>query len=341
MSLAPSLSLTLGSLRYDTQSASAHICLATLPRGSSAEIVLPASVRFEAVPGDKAECSVDGGEGAQKVLTGKVRYLRRGFDQIAVTIADCGAELSAYRPSATLEAQDAGAIVNKLASDVSAATGTVDIDLDLAAYAAHPTRTAAEHIASLAFLSGGLAYTDGDGSLNVRKRPSGPADSALKYGREIIRCDVRDAAPVNPQRFAMGFGPAGSGGAPDALRQTVDALPGEVADGRVGVRRVPVLALRIPSAAASASGSMQAVAAAQTKQLTASCFLLAGLRPGNVIEIQSTPDDLASGPWLVTRVEHKLQRGAGETRFWAETTAGSSLLNSLLGAALGAVGGLL
>jgi len=60
-----------------------------------------------------------------------------------------------------------------------------------------------------------------------------------------------------------------------------------------------------------------------------------------VAKVPTTPDDLASGPWLVTRVEHKLQRGAGETRFWAETTAGSSLLDSLLGAALGAVGGLL
>ena len=341
MSLAPALSVTLGSLRYDTHAAGASICLALLPRGNSAEVALPATLRFEASSGDKAIISLDGGEGAQTVLTGKVTSIRRDLEFIRVLMSDIG-DLASYRPSATLEGQDAKAVVNKLASDVSLSTGDVDIDLDLGAFVAHPGRTAAEHIAQLAELAGGIAYSDGDGSLNVKQKPSGPADSALKYGREPISYETRSASALSPQRFAMGFGPAGSGGADDVLRPSVDAIPGSAADGGVGVWRVPTPLLRVPSAATAASGALQGIAAAQAERVTAHCFLLPSLRPGHVIEVQELPNGLSKGPWLITRVQHSFERGFGTTRFWGETaTASPSLLGGLLGAAAGAIGGLL
>lgn len=340
MSLAPALSVTLGSLRYDTHAACASIRLALLPRGSSAEIALPSNVRFEAATGDKAVVSLDGGEGAKTVLTGKVHSIRREFDFIRVTVTDSG-DLTGYRPSATLEGQNAQDVVKKLASDVSVSTNEVDIDLDLAVYVAHPGRTAAEHIAKLAELGGGIAYTDGDGSLNAKKKPSGPADSALKFGREIMAYETRSADALSPQRFAMGFGPAGSGGADDALRQSVDAIPGSAAEGGAGVWRVPAPVLRVPSAATTASGALQSIAAGQAQRVTAHCFLLPALRPGNVTEVQDLPDKLSTGPWLITCVEHRFECGSGTTRFWGETaTAAPSLLGGLLSAAAGAIGGL-
>ena len=279
MSLAPALSMTLGNLRYDTHAAGASICLAMLPRGNSADMALPSTVRFEASIGDKAVVSLDGGEGAQTVLTGKVHAIRREFEFIRVIMSDIG-DLAGYRPSATLEGQDAQSVVNKLASDVSLSTNDVDIDLDLAVYVAHPGRTAAEHIAKLAELSGGIAYSDGDGSLNVKQKPSGPADSALKYGREVISYQTRSAGALSAQRFAMGFGPAGSGGADDALRPSVDAIPGSASDGGAGVWRVPTPVLRVPSAATTASGALQGIAAAQAERVTAHCFLLPAAAAG-------------------------------------------------------------
>jgi len=342
VSLAPAASVTLGSLRYDTQASAARVTLALLPRGGSAQIAFPAAVRFEAAAGDKAVVSIDGGEGAETVLTGKVIRVCRTFAAITVAVADGASDLAAYRPSATFEGQDAGAIVNKLAADAAVSAGAVDIDLDLAAYVAAPSRSAAEHIAHVAMLAGGIAYTDGDGSLNVKTRPSGPPDLALKYGREVAQYEVLSGAAVNPQQFAMGFGPAGSGGAPDALRPSVGALPDAAADGGVGVFRLPVPELRVPSAAASASASMQTQAAARALRLEARSFLQAKVRPGMVIEVQSLPDGLTSGPWLVTRVEHALERGAGQTSLWAEKAdAAPSLLGGLLGAAAGAIGALL
>ncbi len=341
MSLAPALSVTLGNLRYDTHAAAGAISLALLPRGGSAVIALPSNVRFEASPGDKAVLSLDGGEGSLTVLTGKVCSIRRVLSQIHVTIADVAGDLAAYRPSNTFQGQDAKSVANRLASDVSATTGTVDIDLDLAVYVAHPARTAAEHISYLASLAGGIAYSEGDGTLNVRKRPSGSADHALKYGREVVTYEVTSASTINPQRFAMGFGPAGSGGASNALRHSVEPVPGSAAKGGVGVRRLPDPTVRVPSAASNASGALQGLEAAYAKQVTASCFLLPALRPGGVIEVQSLPDGLATGPWLLTRVEHTFERGSGGTRFWGENvTATPSLLAQLAGAVAGAIGGL-
>jgi hypothetical protein len=334
MSLAPALSIRLGNLRYGTHTAGARICLSLLPRCSSAQIALPSHVRFEAAPGDAAELSIDGGEGAQTALTGKVRSIRRTFDQIVVTVADGAAELAAYRPSDTYEGQNAKAIASALASDVALDTATIDIDLDLGAFVAHPGRTAAEHIADLALLAGGIAYVGGDGALNVRRRPAGPADAALKYGRDVTAFDEASADTVNPQRFAIGFGGAGSGSAPDVLRPSVDAIPASAPTGGLGVRRVSSPVLRVPSAATTASSALQTAAAAQAKRVTAEGFLLAALRPASVIEVQALPDGLSSGPWLVTRVEHSLEGGAGSTRFWAETAdaAPSSLLAGLAGA---------
>lgn len=338
MSLAPTVSVTLGNLRYDTHSARLNVCLALLPRGGSAEVTLPASVRFEAVAGDEAKLDVDGGEGSKTILTGKVRAVRRTVDQIRVTVGDAGPELADYRPSSTFEGQDAASVIRKLVSDAGVQAVRIDIDLDLAAYCAHPARTAAEHIVQLAFAGGCLAMVDADGKLHVKARPEGQATAALKFGREFSQYEAGLSKAVNLQRFAIGFGPAGSGGAPDALRPTVAVLPDSAPDGGPDVRRIPVGILRTPSAAKKASDGMQRAAAARTKTLVAHCFLLPAIRPGDVVEVQELPGGLEAGPWLVTEVRHRMAGGRGETRLTAErANAGGSLL----GALAGAIGGLL
>ena len=189
--------------------------------------------------------------------------------------------------------------------------GDVDVDLDLPAYVAHPGRTAAEHVAELAKLGGALAFSDADGRLQVMARPSGPPSSALLYGREIIDYSSGDFETPNAQRFAIGSGPAGSASAPDALRPSLDVLPSSAADGGPGVLRCPVPMLRTPTAAADASTALQTANAARGRRLRARCFLLPALRPGDVVEVQSLPDGLAGGPWLLTRVVHELRPGSG------------------------------
>jgi hypothetical protein len=341
VSLTPTVSATLGNLRYDAQAIACSACLDLLPRGSSARLTLPGSVRFEAAPGDEASLQLDGGEGANAVLGGQVRRVRRDVTTIEVELGDAGAALSAYRPACSFEKQSAAQIIRKLAADVSLRPGTLDLDLDLPAYIAHPGRNAAEHVAELARLAGAFAATGDDGSLEVRAMPEGPADSALRFGREILQYTVSDEAVANGQTFAIGAGPAGSASAPDALRPATGFLPASAGEGGPGVIRLPTPVLRTPAAAAGASDAFSRSASARGKRLAAVCFLLPALRPGQVIEVQDLPEPLAGGPWFVTRVEHRVEHGAGQTRLEAHSVATSSLLGALLGAASAAIGSLL
>lgn len=342
MSLAPSLSVTIGNLRYDTHALELRACLDWLPRGGSVTVSLPAGVRFEAVAGDDASMDLDGGEGTETIFTGKVLAVRRDFRRIRVTLADAAADLAAYRPSQTFEKQNAGRVIRTLASDAGVTAGSIDVDIDLPAYVAHPWRTAAEHIAELARLGGAIAFIDADNRLQAPARPSGQPVSALLYGREILSYSCREIEAPNPQRYAIGFGPAGSGSAPDALRPSLDFLPSSAAAGGVGVIRYPMPVLRTPTAASDASTALQTANAARGRRLRAHCFLLPALRPGDVIEVQSLPDGLSGGPWLLTRVSHELRAGSGgRTTIEAEDADAASLLSDLLGAALSGLGGLL
>lgn len=342
MSLSPSLSVTLGNLRYDTHALELHACLEPLPRGNSVCISLPASVRFEAAPGDDASMDVDGGEGSKKMFTGKVRTVRRDFRRIHATLADAATDLAAYRPCQTFENQNAKQVIKTLASDAGVDVGDVDVDLDVPAYVAQPGRTAAEQIAELARLGGAIALVDAEGALQVIARPSGQPSVALLYGREILDYSASNNETLNPQRFAIGFGPGGSASAPDALRPSLEFLPSSAAAGAAGVVRYPLPLLRTPRAADDVSTALQTANAARAQRLRARCFLLPSLRPGDVIEVQSLPEGLAGGPWLLTRVQHELRPGGGGfTTIEAEGGDTSSLLSGLLAAGLSALGGLL
>jgi hypothetical protein len=336
MSLAPTLSVTLGNLRYDTHALGLQACLAWLPRGSSLEVTVPAGVRFEAAPGDEALLDVDGGEGSTRVLTGKITAVERALRWIRVTAGDAGAALAALRPAKTFAKQNASQVVRALAGDADVSMGRIDLDVDLPAFVAHPQRTAAEHVAELARLGGAVAFADADGELQVVARPEGPA-AALLHGREILEYRTCAVRPASPQRFVIGFGPAGSGSAPDALRHSVGPLPASAPSGGAGVLRQPAPALRTPSAATAASNARQGEAGARTLRLWARCFLLPARRPGEVIEVQELPDGMPSGSWLVTRVTHRLDPGAGgETVLEAEQAGAGAL-----GALASLVGGLL
>lgn len=341
MSLAPAVSATLGNLRYDVQAIEASAVLAPLPRGSHARLRLPAGVRFEAAPGDEAKIELDGGEGAHPVLAGRVRRVQRSVDAIEVEFTDAGPLLAAYRPAAAFEKPSAAQVVRALCSGLALTPGTLDLDLDLPAYVAHPARNAAEHIAELARLAGALAVTDGDGKLAVRALPEGPADAALKFGREIVHVSTSSAAAGAAQRLAIGAGPAGSAGAPDALRPTTGVLPASAGNGGKDLIRLPTPVLRTPKAADAASNAYSRLAGARAQRLVAQCFLLPALRPGQVIEVQDLPEGLGTGPWLLTMVEHRVAEGAGSTCLHAISASAPAGLGGLLGAAIAAVGSLL
>jgi hypothetical protein len=341
MSLAPAASFVLGNLKYDTHATEITATLGLLPCVDRFHVRLPARARLDAAPGDPATLELDGGEGAATVLTGTVAWIRRELLESEVVGADGGAALAALRPAATHEKQSAKDVIRTLAGDAGVDVGSIDVDLPLAVYVGHQARTAAEHIAYLADLGGATARLDGEGRLDVTRVPEGPADLALRYGREILGIAERSRPAPSVRRFAIGNGPAGSASAPDALRHSATPLPGDAADPGAGAVWSAHAVLRTPAAAVTASRAADARAAAAAKTITCRCFLLPALRPGTVVEIQDLPAGLSAGPWLVTRVQHRLDPAEGGHTVFDARHAGADLLAGLLGALAGAVGGLL
>ena len=339
MSLTPAARFTLGNFKYDAHAAGVEVTLTLLPGVNSFRITLPAAAQLDAAPGEEASLELDGGEGAETVMTGTIRSLHRGLLQNEVVGIDGGALLAAYRPALTFEKQAAREVIRGLAQNAGVDLDAIDLDLPLASYVAHQRRTSAEHIAYLGNLAGALATFDGHGRLSVHA-PSGTPALALLHGREIVEVETRRELPP-VERVAIGSGPAGSAEAPDALRHTTDPLPkGAAQPGSDAVWHVNHV-LRAPSAAAAAGMALTGLAGAQSHTISARCFLLPRVRPGTILEIQELPDELSRGPWVVTHVRHGLDPTTGGWTTFEGVSAGGSGLESLLGAAAGAIGGLL
>ncbi|MGE0682605.1 MAG: hypothetical protein AB7P69_17105 [Candidatus Binatia bacterium] len=340
MSLTPAATITLGNLRYTEQAAALAVTLTMLPGVNTFTVTLPTRVRLDAASDDEGVLELDGGEGAETIMTGKVRSFRRGLLATDVAVGDAGVELARLRPSVTYERQSAKDVIRGLADTAAVSVDTIDIDLPLAAYVAHQNRTSAEHIAYLARLGGGVACVNGDGKLRVVAWPESQPEQALRYGREVIEYEVLDHPGPTVQHLVIGHGVAGSGDAPNALRPSLDPLPSDApAPGKDAVWR-PAAVLRTPKAAATASAAADNAAATRAQRVRARCFLLPKLRPGVVIEIQDLPHNLLS-TWLLTRVTHRLQPGSGGMTAFEGVSGEGGGLGGLLAAALGALGSVL
>lgn len=341
MTLAPSASIILGSEKFGTHALRVVAQLAPLPGIGSFRAIFPAATALSAAAGDDASLDLDGGEGSERVLTGVVRVLRRGVHQTEVIVADASAPLADLRPATTYRNQSADDVVQALASDAGVTVNGSDIGLPLAAYVADQRRTAAEHIAHLAALGGAMPRVNGDGELEVNRPAALMPDLAIKYGREVIACEVHSAAAPTASRIRTGSGPAGSEKAPDALRPSKTPLPAGVADPGRDAIWTPAAILRTPAAAATASAVADVAASSAATRIRATAFLLPALRPGLVVEVQELPDTMSGGPWTITRVTHVLDARTGGRTYFEGEQASSLDLGALIGAALSAVGGLL
>jgi hypothetical protein len=340
MTLAPKASIVLGSEQFDTHALRVTAQLAPLPGIGSFRAVFPARTPISASAGDDATLDLDGGEGSERVLTGVVRMVRRGIGQTEVIVADASFALAELRPATTFRNQSADDVIKALAS-AAGITVRADVGLPIAAYVADQRRSAAQHISLLAQLGGALARVNGDGELEVNRPVAAMPDVALKYGREIVTCDISSGAAPSAKRVRTGSGPAGSAMAPNALRATKEPLPSGASDPGNGAIWTPSAILRTPAAAATAGASADVAATSAATRIRATAFLLPALRPGLVVDVQGLPVAMSGGPWMLTRVTHTLgAREGGRTVFEGEQ-ATSLDLAALAGAALSAIGGFL
>ncbi|GIG64554.1 hypothetical protein [Phytomonospora endophytica] len=309
MSLAPAAGLTLADLRYDAQLATVSVTLGLLPEVNRCRAVLPASVRFEAVPGDPGEVSLTGleltgGAAEETVLTGTVHRVRRDSRWIHVDLTDASGALAAARPAAGYTGTTATDVVTALLGEASATPGELRIDLPLAGYVADQARTAAEHLARLAALAGCVGTVAGDGPVSVAP-PAASAETALRHGRDLLTYRVTEHGPPTTRTVPVGAGPA----SPEELRPSPDFLPADAPEAAADVQRHAEPVLRVPSAASTASDAAESSASRRSRRLYARCVLLPSLRPGTVVEIAESPGGVLDGSWLLTRVTHRITAG--------------------------------
>ncbi|MEV0644062.1 hypothetical protein AB0I28_02240 [Phytomonospora sp. NPDC050363] len=309
MSLAPTAALTIADLRYDAQLASVTVVLGLLPEVNRCRAVLPATVRFEASPGDPASLTLSGlglagGAAAAIVLTGTVHRVRRDPRWIHLDVTDASGALAAVRPGAGYTATSAADVVVALLGEAAAVPGELRLDLPLAGYVADQSRTAAEHLARLAGLAGCIGTVTGEGPVAVVPPPA-DADTALRHGRELLTYRVADHGPPVARTVPVGSGAA----SPEELRPSPDFLPADAPEPAADVRRVPEAVLRAPTSAGTASDAADAAASRLSRRLYARCVLLPSLRPGTVVEVAEAPDGTLTGPWLLTRVTHRVTAG--------------------------------
>lgn len=304
---------------------------------------LPASV------GDQVRLDLDSGDaagaGSGTVFTGTITALRHGPGGVDVLAGDASAALAQFRPATTYQGQNAGAVIAALAADAGAATGSVDDGPTLPSYVADGACTGWEHVARLAAWSGADAFVDGDGRLIVRVRDASIADIALRWGREVIAGDATDAGMPPSGVAAAGEGPGPADSNSDAFRFTATGAPPSAP---VAVRYRP--GLRATDVAGAATTGWLTREATRRRPIEVMAFLLPGVGPGDVIEIQEAPVPL---PLLqIRRVEHRVDGAGGRTRIVARAGADADLLGRLggllggllgspAGALAGAAGGLL
>ncbi len=339
--LRQSAVVRFGNLRYDSHAVAVSADLVLLPGTNAIRCLLPAAVRVDASPGDPAVVTLGNGETEATVLTGTVQSISRAFTGTGITAVDGAALMARGRPASTLQSQPPGDAIRALAGDVAATVGRVTLSPEpLPYYAATQQRTAAEHVAALAEIGGGLAVVDGDGRVNAFLRPAGTADAALRYGRELVDLRVSVERP-DPDVAVVGAGAAATAGDPRALQPAAGALSGDARSAAVDMVWRPIPALRTPASRQAAGRELQARRSARVRRLLAVCWLQPQLRPGMLIEIQDLPRGFAGGPWLLTAVSHQLDRAGGYTRLeGVDGGGGAGGLAGAIGGALGAaVGG--
>ena len=327
MSLLPAIRLDIGNSRYESQITEASLQLGPLPRINRAQVTMPIQTQLDAKTGSEAVLALNDGSGWETVLTGKVRGRLVHLDSQTVVVGDGGADLAAYRPTTTFQAQEAAAVANALASDADVTLELPPGPFGMSYFAAHGQRTAAEHLGYLATLTGTLAVWTKSGALRFMPLDPLVPTKAIKHGRDITQWRTTHT-PRNPAEWvAIGHGPAGAVQAPNAFLETTGTLPSTPSDGGPGIIRQSHPILRTPLASQTTNQALNKRASLGMVQARATTIPNPAIRPGLVLEVQSLPSGGHPTTWLVTEVTHRwhAQWGAS-TKFHAWSTESGGLL---------------
>lgn len=312
--LTPTYELTVGSQRWTEQVIAVRVELDPAPMTNRLRAALPAAAPFDAVPGDQVTLRLDGGEGSVPVFTGELDAVRRGVGEIVVRAVDAGAGLDRFRPAVTFEQVSASSVIRSLCDEIGVTTAHLDEGVSLAYYAADPSRSALGHIARVAAWGGALVNVTADGAVESRVVDGTQPERALRYGRELVSLEQASRWDSLASIVVAGESGAGDHSDPKALRPVTDFFAGNRPDGPSAAHRWSFEpALRTTGAAATAGAARGRDHRARSGRGALRAFLVPGIRPGAVLDIQDVPDGLARGPFVVDRVTHRLELAGATT----------------------------
>jgi phage protein D len=283
--------------------------------------------------GDEGSISLGYRDGSvDTVFSGKVDSVRHTINgTLRFTAVNGGAAFSAARINQSYEEQSAADIVNDLASQAGASTGTVDAGVDFPFYVVDDGRSLYQHIERLAKLSNLAAYFNPDGELEVSALEEAQPVATFTYGIDIVALEVIDSTPAVGAVKAVGDGAAGSEGAEAWSWFVKDAasVTGEAGDGDPA-RLVSEASLRSQEAASTAAEGALGVS---SRANVTGRILVPGTPAavvGSTIAIADAPHDSLNGNCIVTRVRHEYSKRGGFVSVLEFTKASEGGLGGLL-----------
>jgi hypothetical protein len=316
--LRPTVDISLGSASADEWRAAlvgVRVDMALAPAVDRAELyVAPTPDAPTAALDDSGSITLGYEDGdATTVFAGQVIGIdahARGSTRII--LGNGGAALAALRVNQSYEQQSAGDIVSDLAGRASVTPGTVDSGVSFAFYVVDDRQTGYQQVATLAKLSGLLAYVTPEGELNFTAPNQGLAVQEFTFGVDVLSLYVTNTSPLVGAVSMVGEGAAGSQGT-DAWAWLVKdpaSVTGQSGSGS-GERLFSGAALRSSDAAGNAAqGALDAFARSEK----VGRLLVPGAAAvvvGSPIGVADVPQSDLNGSGLVLSVQHRLGKDYG------------------------------
>jgi phage protein D len=279
---------------------------------------------------DEGSVSLTGSDGtATPVFKGSVDGIHdRPQGRRLVTATNGSRELAQARLNRSFEQQDAGAIIQALASELGLSSELPGGVPTLPRFVVDDRVSLYGHIARLAALGGHVACIAADGTVKV-KNPAADAEPAARiaYGVDILDFALGERAPHTAAVQVTGEGAAGDQGS-DAwywLRKDPASNQSTAGSG-TPLRTVSVGALRSAEAVEKlAASKLRRASEASTR----GWLLISGapqVEPGDNVEVSGLPQSSLNGEYRVTEIVHELDvRGGYRSRVRvAKAGAGAS-----------------
>jgi len=292
---------------------------------------------------DPMEITLSNGDRSAKVMTATIDRVTSHQGHVRVSGRPVLAAAARARTDRVFSNQGLAQIVGDLANDAGIDTGQIDSGDTYPYFVADSAQTVLDHLLSLAQLEGMDVYDDADGAVVMRRFEKSGADRKLYHGIHLLDARVFHDVPALDRVQVTGEGPSSAGGSEKWHHLLKDPTSVQSTAGQgSGARLLSRAAARSGDAAGRlAKGRL----AAAIDNATRGALRLVGdptITLGDAVEVVDAPWPETNGVYKVTRLRHRITKRDGYvTTLGVTGMGGSDAAGDLLGAALGAVAGLL